>query len=46
MDLLNVSYGCEIPSLAQKKKRHRFTVFVNRVLRRICGTDKGDVTEG
>jgi hypothetical protein len=38
-----VSCGCETWSLILRKE-HRLRVFVNRVLRRICGSKRDEVT--
>jgi len=42
--LLDVSYGCEM-SLTLKKE-HKLRMFENRVLRKILGSKKDEVTEG
>jgi hypothetical protein len=39
-----VLYGCETWSLTLREE-HRLRVFENRVLRRICGTKRDEVTE-
>jgi hypothetical protein len=40
-----VLYGCETWSLSIREE-HRVMVFKNRVLRRICGPKRDDVTGG
>jgi hypothetical protein len=40
-----VSYGCE-SWLLRLREEHRMRVFENRVLRRIIGLDRDEVTEG
>jgi hypothetical protein len=39
-----VLYGCETYSLTLREE-HRLRVFENRVLRRICGPKRDEVTE-
>jgi hypothetical protein len=43
--LLVVSYGCETWSLTLREE-HRLRVFENRVLRRIFGPERDEVTGG
>jgi hypothetical protein len=42
-DFLYVFYGCETWSLTLREE-HRLRVFENRVLRRICGPKRDEVT--
>jgi hypothetical protein len=42
-NLALVLYGCETWSLTLREE-HRLGVFENRVLRRICGPKRGEVT--
>jgi hypothetical protein len=44
MNLPVILYGCETWSLTLRKK-HRLRVFVNRVLRRIFGLKREEITE-